>query len=135
MPSTPGGPSPGPLQRTAEELRRIQSAAAFSRARVTRSRALLRESDGLLAVVEECRVRGFRLLPAAVHSAVVRLLRRVDRDLRDELGINRHPDRVSDILFQAQEALLERANQERFPALAPIIPLFPSRGVESRRIG
>ena len=48
----------------------------------------------------------------------------VDSGLRDELGINRDPDHVADVLFSAQEVLLARVRQAEQPALAPIIPLF-----------
>lgn len=125
MPTSPQTRIPGPLERTALEIRRLQGMAALSRRRGTRSRQLLRESDALLELVEECRIRGYHLLPAAVHTGVVRFLRRVDRGLRDELGINRQPDHVSDILFSAQQLLLEQARDDLQPALAPIIPLFP----------
>ena len=45
---------------------------------------------------------------------------------RQELGIDRSADHVSDVLFAAQEILQEQARQERQPQLAPIIPLFPA---------
>lgn len=125
VPPSPQTRIPGPLERTALEIRRLHGMAAFSRRRSSRSRQLLRESDALLELVEECRVRGYQLLPADVHTGVVRLIRRVDRGLRDELGINRQPDHVSDILFSAQQLLLEQARDDLHPALAPIIPLFP----------
>jgi len=96
---------------------------------------LLRESDVLLDFVEECRMRRYRLLPADVHAAVVRFIGRVDRGLRDELGINRHPDHVCDLLFRAQGVLLDRVDEERRPILAPIIMLFPDRSAASRRTG
>jgi hypothetical protein len=49
----------------------------------------------------------------------------VEPALRDDLGINRDADHVSDVLFAAQEVLQERARLARRPRLAPIIPLFP----------
>jgi hypothetical protein len=57
---------------------------------------------------------------------VVRLVGAVEPQLRDELGIDRSADHVSDVLFAAQEILQEQARQERQPQLAPIIPLFPA---------
>lgn len=80
-------------------------------------------------------MRRYRLLPADVHAAVVRFIGRVDRGLRDELGINRHPDHVCDLLFRAQGVLLDRVDEERRPILAPIIMLFPDRSAASRRTG
>lgn len=130
MPQIPHGRQAGPLERTALEIRRL-AAAAPSRAGGGWTRALLRESDALLGLVEECRLRRYPLLPAQVHSRVVRLTRRVDPDLRDQLGINRHPAHVAGVLFSAQERLLREAASDREPALAPIIPLFPGLAPET----
>ena len=47
--------------------------------------------------------------PAALWSAVVRAVGAVDPGLRDRLGIDRDPNHVADILFEAQEILLMRA--------------------------
>ena len=55
---------------------------------------------------------------------MVRAVGAVDPGLRDRLGIDREPDHVADILFEAQEVLLMRALESRRPRLAPIIPLF-----------
>jgi hypothetical protein len=119
---------PGPLARTRAELIHIERRAAFRRARLTRERIWLNESDTLLDLVEECRLRRISPLPAALWSAVVRLVGTVEPALRDELGINRDADHVSDVLFAAQELLQERARRARQPQLAPIIPLFPGVG-------
>ena len=97
-------------------------------ARLTRERIWLNESDTLLDLVEECRLRRISPLSAALWSAVVRLVGTVEPSLRDELGINRDADHVSDVLFAAQELLQERARRARQPQLAPIIPLFPGAG-------
>jgi hypothetical protein len=117
---------PGPLAATRAELFDIEMRARFRRERLFRSRLRLRESDTLLDLVEECRVRGIRPLPPALWSAAVRLVGAVEPQLRDELGIDRSADHVSDVLFAAQEILQEQARQERQPQLAPIIPLFPA---------
>ena len=117
---------PGPLAATRAELFDIEMRARFRRERLFRSRLRLRESDTLLDLVEECRVRGIRPLPPALWSATVRLIGAVEPQLRDELGIDRGADHVSDVLFAAQEILQEEARQERRPQLAPIIPLFPA---------
>jgi hypothetical protein len=113
------------MERTCLEIARAERAAAFRRGRVTRARQRVRESDALLDLIEECRVRDWRLVPSTLWSAVVRAVGDVDPELRDELGINRDPEHVADVLFSAQEALLERVRQQRKPALAPIIQLFP----------
>jgi hypothetical protein len=113
------------------EIARLERAAAFRRARISRARLRVRESDALLDLIEECRQREWRLVPSPLWSAVARAVREVDPHLRDELGINRDPEHVADILFAAQEVLLDRARREREPVLAEIIPLFgkPDAGV------
>ena len=114
----------GPLERTCAELDRFRRIAAFRRARELRWRRRLRQSDLLLDLVEQCRLREYRLVPGQVWAEVVRFLGEVDPQLRDELGINRHPDHVSEVLFSAQERILAESVEERAPRLAPIIPLF-----------
>ena len=114
----------GPLERTAAELDRIRRVAAFRRDRELRWRRRLRHSDLLLDLIEQCRLRGWRLVPGQVWAEVVRFVGAVDPLLRDELGINRHPDHVSEVLFSAQERVLAESVEERRPRLAPIIPLF-----------
>jgi hypothetical protein len=120
-------PQGGPLERTCAELDLIRRAAAFRRDRELRSRRRLRESDLLLDLIEQCRLRGYRLLPAELWTHIVRFVGTVDGGLRDDLGINRHPDHVSDVLFAAQEELLRHVAEERRPQPAPIIPLFGPR--------
>ena len=109
------------------EIARLQRAAAFRRARISRSRLRVRESDELLDLIEQCRLREWRLVPSQLWSAVARAVREVDPGLRDELGLNRDPEHVADVLFEAQEVLLQRAKRDREPALAEIIPLFGDR--------
>lgn len=115
---------PGPLERTVLELRRIDRHAVWRRPRVGRTRLLLRESDALIDLIERCQERGDRLLPTQLWSAVVRFVGALDAGLRDELGINRHPSHVADILFASQSLLLERARLERTATTGRIIPLF-----------
>ena len=117
----------GPLARTCAELELIRRAGSFRRERELRARRRLRESDLLLDLIEQCRLRGYRLLPAQLWTPIVRFVGSVDEGLRDDLGINRHPDHVSEILFAAQEELLKEAIEERRPSTAPIIPLFAPR--------
>lgn len=116
---------PGPLARTRQEVLEIERRARWRRERLTRARLRLRESDALLDLVEECRLRDVRPLPPALWGAVAHLVGGVEPDLRDELGISRDADRISDALFAAQERLQEEALGARRPQLAPIIPLFP----------
>jgi hypothetical protein len=127
MPLTAVSPSGGPLERCCAELEQIRRTAAFRRERELRSRRRLRESDLLLDLIEQCRLRGYRLLPAQLWTHIVRFVGTVDQDLRDDLGINRHPDHVSEILFATQEELLREVAEERRPQQAPIIPLFGQR--------
>jgi hypothetical protein len=122
---------PGPMERTCLEIAQLERAAAFRRARISRTRLRVRESDSLMDLVEECRIRGMRLAPSPLWSAVVRAVGAVDPRLRDELGINRDPDHIADILFAAQDVLLDRARRAREPVLAPIIPLFGNRPAAS----
>lgn len=118
--------SAGPLERTVLELRRIDRDAVWRRPRVGRTRMLLRQSDALIDLIERCRERGDRLLPTQLWSAVVRFVGALDPALRDELGIDREPGHVADVLFASQGMLLERARHERVPMTARIIPLFRS---------
>jgi len=118
---------PGPLAATRAELIDIERRARFRRERLARARLRLRESDALLDLVEECRVREIRPLPPVLWGAVARLVGSVEPELRDDLGIDRSADHVSDVLFSAQELLQAEARQELRPQLAPIIPLFPAR--------
>ena len=124
---------PGPLERTVLELRRIDRHAVWRRPRVSRTRLLLRESDALIDLIERCRERGDRLLPTQLWSAVVRFVGGLDSKLRDELGINRAPAHVSDVLFATQDLLLERSREERSPVTGRIIPLFSPERPEPER--
>lgn len=115
---------PGPLERTVLELRRIDRDAVWRRPRTSRTRLLLRESDALVDLVERCRSTGMQRLSSPVWFAVVRFVGGLDGRLRDELGIERRVDHVAEILFLAQELLLDRLREERAPQPARIIPLF-----------
>ena len=114
MPAAATRSQPGPMERTCLEIARVEREAAFRRERISRTRLRVREADVLIDLIEECRLRSFRLIPAALWSAVVRAVGAVDPGLRDRLGIDRDPDHVADILFEAQEVLLMRALE--FPA-------------------
>jgi hypothetical protein len=125
----------GPLERTCLEIAALERAAMFQRRRLSRARERVRETDALLDLVEECRMQGRRLVPSNLWSAVVHRVSTVDRDAREELGINRDPDRVEEALYSAQEVLLRRSVAARQPRLAPIIPLFPERRMRARGTG
>jgi hypothetical protein len=115
------------MERTRAEIAYAERIARFRRSRISRARRRVRESDVLLDLVEECRLREYTLVPSSLWSAVVRTVGQVDPDLRDELGIDRDPEHVADVLFAAQERLLERVRRSQTPELAPIIPLFGER--------
>ena len=114
----------GPLARTAAELENIHRLAAFRRERELRWHQRLRESDLILDLVEQCRLRGYPLLPGQVWASVVRLVGEVDPALRDDLGSSRRPDHASEALFAAQAEICRRRLDERRPRTARIIPLF-----------
>jgi hypothetical protein len=113
------------MARTRQEVLNIERRARFRRQRLSGARLGLRESDALLELVEECRLRDIRPLPAQLWGAVARLVGSVDPELREELGISRDADSVSDALFSAQVRLQMVARGEAQPQLAPIIQLFP----------
>ncbi|MGA8015096.1 MAG: hypothetical protein WCB85_04180 [Candidatus Dormiibacterota bacterium] len=117
---------PGPLARTRQEVLDIERRARFRREQLSRARLRLRESDALLDLVEQCRLLEIRPLPPSLWHAVVRMVGAVEPELRDQLGITRDADLVSDVIFTAQEKLQEEARGDRRPQLARIIPLFPS---------
>ncbi len=112
------------MERTCLEIAHAERVAAFRRDRVSRARQRVRESDALLDLIEHCRIKDWRLVPSPLWSAVVRAVGAVDPELRDELGINRDPDHVANVLFAAQETLLSRVRESRQPLRAEIIPLF-----------
>ena len=117
----------GPLARTAAELEQARRVSAFQRRRELVARRRLRESDLLLDYIEQCRMRHYSLLPTQLWIHIVRFIGGVDPTLRDDLGINRHPDHVTEVLFSAQERLLAQNVEDRRPRRAPIIPLFGPR--------
>lgn len=115
------------MERTRAEIAYAERVARFRRSRISRARRRVRESDVLLDLVEECRLRDYALIPASLWGAVVRTVGQVDPELRDALGIDRDPEHVAEVLFAAQERLLERVRNSQSPELAPIIPLFGER--------
>ncbi len=115
----------GPLERTTLELAHIERAAMFRRHHRPRARSWLQRSDELLRLVEECRVRGLDFVPLRLWIEVARFIGLVDSQLRDDLGTDRGPSNVADVLFMCQGPLLQEARVEQAPhGPAPIIPLF-----------
>ena len=112
------------IQETVEE----QERALFWHRRkqlLDKPRLLMRETDELLYWLEECLVQNVRLVPGWLMPRVVHVLTHTDRELRDELGRERRPATVMEILFRAQEVLMgELVRARKRPA--QIIPLFPS---------
>lgn len=87
-------------------------------------RALMREADELLYWLEECHLQNVRLVPGWMMPRIVHVLQHTDRELHDEMGRERRPDLVMDILFRAQEVLMQELVRSR-SRNADIIELFP----------
>lgn len=119
--------APGPLERTVIELTTLSQVALFRRHRKTRAEQQLARTDALLAAVEDCNEGRVHTVPAFVWSEVVTLVREIDGELRQELGHDRQPHHVSNVLFLAQEQLMQQRVYEHLPRLAPIIPLPSGR--------
>ena len=85
-------------------------------------RYLLRESDELMFWLEECLVQGLGIVPGWVMPRLVRLLARADAELPRKRDGERRPAAVMEILYQAQERLMEQSMTSRKPAR--VIPLF-----------
>jgi hypothetical protein len=86
------------------------------------ARYLLRESDELMFWLEECLVQGLRIVPGWLMPRLVRLLARADAELPRTLEGERRPAELMEVLYQAQERLMELSVSARQPA--PVIPLF-----------
>jgi hypothetical protein len=111
------------IERTVLECEQQRFWSAKRRA-LPAARLQLRESDTLMAFVEECRLHHLRLVPADGWRRVVFLVGAVDPRLSQALGIHRDVDRVEDILYRAQTLLMRRNVEVRRPRAAKIIPLF-----------
>ena len=109
------------LERTLEEQQRYLYWHRHKQRRVT-PRKLLHESDELVYWLEECLVQGRRLVPAWLMPRLRRLISVASPGLVGELGRERRPDQVLDVLFRAQEVLMLQSVESRQPAR--IIPLF-----------
>ena len=85
-------------------------------------RSLLHETDHLLFWLEECLVQRKRFVPGWLMPRIVRVVDQAGQDLSVQLQSERRPGAVMDIVYQAQELLMERSVGWREPAR--IIPLF-----------
>jgi hypothetical protein len=97
---------------------------AWQRKTAATPRNQLRETDQLLGVIEECRVRRITLIPSHIWRRVIQLLGQLDGRYAEKLGIDRSVDRTSEVLFEAQEALMLAARAARRPSASNVIPLF-----------
>src|SRR6266542_2791021 len=93
-------------------------------------RHLLRESDELMYWLEECLVQGLRIVPGWLMPRLVRLLARADADLPRSVGGERRPAELMEILYAAQERLMQESVTSRQPAR--IVPLFRQASRRSR---
>jgi hypothetical protein len=115
--------------RNPYELTALQIAAArvqltFRSRHCRTAHQRLQMSDELLEHVERCRLQSHRFISGRVWEQVAALTNSVDPRLRLELGRDRHPDHVGEILFEVQARLMRAAQDERHRGLAPVIPLF-----------
>jgi hypothetical protein len=113
------------LERTVEEQQRYLYWHRHKQRRVS-PRKLLHESDELVYWLEECLVQNRRLVPAWLMPRLRRLITLACPTLVGELGRERRPDQVLDVLFRAQEVLMVQSVEARQPAR--IIPLFSPDG-------
>jgi hypothetical protein len=98
---------------------------AWQRKQSVTPRSQLHETDQLLGLVEECRIRRIKLIPTHVWRRIVHLLGQLDGTYTERLGIDRSVDKTSEILFEAQDALMiEGRRRRRQPGT--IVPLFAS---------
>ena len=113
------------LERTVAEQRR---ALYWHRRKHDREtpRKLLRDSDELMYWLEECLVQRLKIGPGWLMPRLVMVLRAAGAELQAELGSERRPEQVMELLFRAQEALMEQSIKSRRPA--KVIPLFRNRG-------
>lgn len=113
------------IQRTVEEQQR----ALYWHRRRDRERlaprTLLHETDELLFWLEECLLQELKMVPGWLVPRLVALLGRADAELPRRLGRERRPEQVMELVYEAQEAFMQKSIVARRPA--PIIPLFGRR--------
>lgn len=113
------------LERTVHEQERALRWHRIRQRRLT-PRALLRESDDLLYWLEECVSQEVHLAPGWLMPRLARILQQADPALQHALGRERRPAHVMEVLFKAQEKLMEQSIRAREPA--EVIQLFPLAG-------
>jgi hypothetical protein len=111
------------IERTVLEIQQHRF-WTWQRQKSVTPRSQLRETDWLMTAVEECRVRQLPLIPTAIWRRIVHLLGQVGGDYTVRLGIDRSVDRSSELLFEAQAALMRAEQDRRRPRRDKIIPLF-----------
>jgi hypothetical protein len=111
------------IERTVLEIAQHRFWAWQRRAAPT-PRNQLRETDQLLNVVEECRLRDIKLIPTDIWRRIVHLLGQLDGPYSERLGIDRSVDRTADVLFEAQEALMLAARDRKRGHPSNVVPLF-----------
>jgi hypothetical protein len=116
-------PGVGMIERTVLEIAQHRF-WAWQRRTAATPRNQLRETDQLLDMIEECRVRRIEFIPADIWRRIVHLLGQLDGRYTETLGIDRSVDRTSEVLFEAQEALMLAARANRRPKPSNVIPLF-----------
>lgn len=109
------------LQQTIEEQERYRRWHRH-RGRAMTPRRLLQESDELLYWVEECLVQQIRIVPGWLVPRLTTVLRHAHPQLPARLGRERRPERVMELIYDAQAALMEQSCRSRGPA--QVIPLF-----------
>jgi len=109
------------LQLTVEEQERHRR-WFHRRQNAMTPRRLLQESDQLLFWVEECLVQGIKIVPGWLVARLTIVLRQAHPNLPARLGRERRPDRVLELIYDAQAALMDQACRSRGPA--QVIPLF-----------
>lgn len=109
------------LQQTIEEQERYRR-WHHHRGRAMTPRRLLQESDELLYWVEECLVQQIKIVPGWLVPRLTTVLRHAHPQLPARLGRERRPERVMELIYDAQAALMEQSCRSRGPA--QVIPLF-----------
>ncbi len=97
---------------------------AWQRRHAPTPRNQLREADQLLGLVEECRLRRIRLIPTPVWRRIVHLLGQIEGRFPQKLGIDRSVERTSEVLFEAQELLMDEVRERRRPQPGKVVRLF-----------
>jgi uncharacterized protein with gpF-like domain len=112
------------IERTLEE----QNRALFWHRRKqlgAKPRQLMHETDELLFWLEECLVQELKLVPGWLLPRISQVINSTDRDLLEQLGRERRPEQVMEVLFKAQEVLMAETVRSRTEA--KVIPLFRNR--------